>query len=226
MEPQGEKSSEGESGWHLLAAHLNSPKTYTQHQMFVCLALKSAMALDYRGIAGLLADCPDLRTAIKMNRSPHWTTLQKAADRLLCAAATVDEHADHDVGSRSLLSTPLASNPGMSAAISSSGGRTSPRPSKMWRITDFPSSAWRVTRATTRSLRPRPAVALSPTSTSSKGCSGRRSGGPAFARSSPTPVTIARQIMSSHENDMGLSVTFHRSTLGQGGTLLRVAIVG
>jgi hypothetical protein len=69
-------------------SHLNSPKTYTQHQIFACLALKSAMALDYRGIAGLLADCPELRSAIAMSRAPHWTTLQKAAERLLHSAAT------------------------------------------------------------------------------------------------------------------------------------------
>jgi hypothetical protein len=69
-------------------SHVNSPKTFTQHQIFACLALKSAMALDYRGVAALLVDCPELRSAIAMSRAPHWTTLQKAAERLLHWAAT------------------------------------------------------------------------------------------------------------------------------------------
>jgi transposase len=39
--------------------------------------------LDYRGIAALLKDCPDLCAAIELEVVPHFTTLQKAADRLL-----------------------------------------------------------------------------------------------------------------------------------------------
>ena len=69
-------------------SHVNSPKTFTQHQIFACLVLKSAMALDYRGVAALLADCPELRAAIALTRTPHWTTLQKAAERLLSSPAT------------------------------------------------------------------------------------------------------------------------------------------
>ena len=68
-------------------SHRDSPRRYTQHQVFACLALKAALALDYRGVAALLADCPDLRAAIGMRRAPHWTTLHKAAARLLAAPA-------------------------------------------------------------------------------------------------------------------------------------------
>jgi hypothetical protein len=64
-------------------AHRFSPKKFTQHQLFACLVLKEFLRLDYRGIAQLLADCPSLCSAIELKDVPHFTTLQKAADRLL-----------------------------------------------------------------------------------------------------------------------------------------------
>ena len=64
-------------------AHRFSPKKFTQHQLLACLVLKEFMRIDYRGLAALLADCPELRAAIHLQRVPHFTTLQKAADRLL-----------------------------------------------------------------------------------------------------------------------------------------------
>ena len=63
--------------------HRYSPKKFTQHQLFACLALKEFLKLDYRGIMQLLQDSPDLCAVIEMTEVPHWTTLQKAADRLL-----------------------------------------------------------------------------------------------------------------------------------------------
>jgi len=68
-------------------SHENSPKKFTQHQLFACLALKAAMALDYRGVAALLVDSPDLSASIGLRRVPHWTALQKASARLLAAPA-------------------------------------------------------------------------------------------------------------------------------------------
>lgn len=64
-------------------AHRFSPKKFTQHQLFACLALKEFMKLDYRGLMHLLLDAPGLCDVIEMHDVPHWTTLQKAADRLL-----------------------------------------------------------------------------------------------------------------------------------------------
>ena len=64
-------------------AHRFSPKKFTQHQLFACLVLKEFLKTDYRGVAALLIDCCDLRQAIELNRVPHFTTLQKASDRLL-----------------------------------------------------------------------------------------------------------------------------------------------
>jgi len=64
-------------------AHRFSPKKFTQHQIFACLALKEFLKLDYRGVWQLLLDTPDLCAVIQLKSVPHWTTLQKAADRLL-----------------------------------------------------------------------------------------------------------------------------------------------
>ena len=64
-------------------AHRFSPKKFTQHQLFACLVLKEFFKADYRGIVNILADCPNLCAAIELEHVPHYTTLQKAADRLL-----------------------------------------------------------------------------------------------------------------------------------------------
>ena len=64
-------------------SHRYSPKKFTQHQLFACLTLKEFMKLDYRGVMELLIDSPDLCGVIELAKVPHWTTLQKAADRLL-----------------------------------------------------------------------------------------------------------------------------------------------
>ena len=64
-------------------SHEFSPRTFTQHQLFACLVLKSFLSTDYRGVVGLLADCPALAESIGLERIPHFTTLQKAARRLL-----------------------------------------------------------------------------------------------------------------------------------------------
>ncbi len=64
-------------------AHRFSPKKFTQPQLFACLVLKEFLKLDYRGVQQLLLDATDLRGFIELTAVPHWTTLQKAADRLL-----------------------------------------------------------------------------------------------------------------------------------------------
>ena len=66
-----------------LYAHRCSPKVYTQPQLFACLVLKTFFKTDYRGIAEELADLSDLRRVLGLRRAPHYTTLQKAAARLL-----------------------------------------------------------------------------------------------------------------------------------------------
>jgi hypothetical protein len=64
-------------------AHRFSPRKFTQHQLFAVLVLKEFMRCDYRKVAALLRDAPDLAAAIGLKRVPHFTTLQKASHRLL-----------------------------------------------------------------------------------------------------------------------------------------------
>jgi hypothetical protein len=64
-------------------SHSCSPRKFTQPQLFVCLVLKEFFKTDYRGIVAILADMPDLRHVIGLNQTPHFTTIQKAAPRLL-----------------------------------------------------------------------------------------------------------------------------------------------
>ena len=67
-------------------SHTCSPKTFTQHQLFACLALKNFLRTDYRGIVAHLADNPALIETLCLAKVPHFTTLQKAAQRLLKSA--------------------------------------------------------------------------------------------------------------------------------------------
>ena len=67
-------------------AHKFSPKKFTQPQLLACLVLKEFARLDYRGLAQHLADHPDLGGSIGLKVVPHYTTFQKAAQRLLAAA--------------------------------------------------------------------------------------------------------------------------------------------
>ena len=64
-------------------SHKFSPKKFTQSQLFACLILKEFEKKDYRGICQLLVDASDLRNAIELRAVPHFTTLQKASQRLL-----------------------------------------------------------------------------------------------------------------------------------------------
>jgi hypothetical protein len=64
-------------------SHQFSPKKFTQHQLFALLVLKTHQKKDYRGVVALLEDMPELTSALGLKAIPHYTTLQKAADRLL-----------------------------------------------------------------------------------------------------------------------------------------------
>lgn len=68
-------------------SHKNSPKKFTQHQLFACLVLKDFYDLTYRATAAMLLDCSDLREAICLEKVPHFSTLEKAAKRLLISAS-------------------------------------------------------------------------------------------------------------------------------------------
>ena len=66
-------------------SHVCSPKKFTQHQLFACLALKSFLKADYRGVVGHLEDHPTLLALLELKFVPHFTTLQKASRRLLAS---------------------------------------------------------------------------------------------------------------------------------------------
>src|SRR6516225_4284918 len=64
-------------------AHKYSPKKFTQPQLFACLVLKTFLKTDYRGVAEHLADHSDVRAVLALQGVPHFTTVQKASQRLL-----------------------------------------------------------------------------------------------------------------------------------------------
>ena len=64
-------------------SHRNSPKTFTQHQLFACLVLKNFLKSNYRGLVAHLKDNPSLCALLGLKKVPHFTTLQKASRRLL-----------------------------------------------------------------------------------------------------------------------------------------------
>ena len=81
--------------------HKNSPKKFTQHQLFACLVLKNFLKTDYRGVIEHLADSSNLGDAIELYYLPHFTTLQKAAKRLLInrvAQRLLDETVKRQMG--------------------------------------------------------------------------------------------------------------------------------
>ena len=111
--------------------HRFSPRKFTQPQLLACLVLKEFSRLDYRGLAAHLVDHPDLGTQIGIKAAPHFTTFQKAAQRLLTATpgrrmfdAVIAGNAIHELLSTSL---PLifGFKPGLSAkpvSVSKVGG--------------------------------------------------------------------------------------------------------
>lgn len=68
-----------------LYSHRCSPKKFTQHQLFACLVLKNFLKTDYRGVTAQLQDCSSLQEVLGLQHVPHYTTLQKAARRLLAS---------------------------------------------------------------------------------------------------------------------------------------------
>jgi hypothetical protein len=61
--------------------HKNSPKKFTQPQLFAILALRQFHRTDYRGIIAILADSSDLRAALQLDQLPNYSTLAYAAKR-------------------------------------------------------------------------------------------------------------------------------------------------
>jgi hypothetical protein len=66
-----------------LYGHRFSPHIYTQPQLFICLVLKTFFKTDYRGIVHILEDMSELCDFLGLRSVRHFTTLQKACQRLL-----------------------------------------------------------------------------------------------------------------------------------------------
>jgi hypothetical protein len=64
-----------------------SRRDYTQPQLFALLALRQFLRTDYRGVVALAAEWRELRDALRLARVPHYSTLARAAPRLLAAGA-------------------------------------------------------------------------------------------------------------------------------------------
>lgn len=62
---------------------VKSRHDFTQHQLIAILALRQFFQTNYRTIRQLLLDFSDLRKALGLTKVPHYTTLQKAQQRLI-----------------------------------------------------------------------------------------------------------------------------------------------
>jgi hypothetical protein len=71
----------GEDGLPLYGS-ARSRHDFTLPQLFAILVLRQFFRTDYRGIVQLLADLPTLRETLHLKKLPHFTTVQKAHQRL------------------------------------------------------------------------------------------------------------------------------------------------
>ena len=77
-----EALSVGQEALPSYSAH-RSRHDFTQAQLFAILVLRQFFQVDYRGMVQLLVDLSDLRNALEIKKLPHYTTLQKAQQRLI-----------------------------------------------------------------------------------------------------------------------------------------------
>lgn len=103
-------------------SHRNSPKKFTQQQLFACLVLKNFLRTDYRGLCRILRDCLELAEVIELPCIPHFTTLQKAAQRLLQgpqAKKLLDETVEQMLGRNPAIKTAAADSTGLECTTAS-----------------------------------------------------------------------------------------------------------
>ena len=55
---------------------------FTLPQLFAIMVLRKFFRTDYRGVIQLLKDLPKLRKELGLSKVPHFTTVQKAEQRL------------------------------------------------------------------------------------------------------------------------------------------------
>ena len=62
---------------------VKSRHDFTQAQLIAILALRQFFRTDYRGIQQILCEFSDLGKELGLSKVPHYTTIQKAQQRLL-----------------------------------------------------------------------------------------------------------------------------------------------
>lgn len=67
-----------------------SRKDFTQAQLFALLALRQFFQSDYRKTVRFVAEWAELRETLELTKVPHWTTIQKAHQRLLKKGDSID----------------------------------------------------------------------------------------------------------------------------------------
>lgn len=60
-----------------------SRRDFTQHQLFAMLCLRNFLGVDLRGLVAFINDWSDLRKALELKKTPHYSTLSYAEKRLL-----------------------------------------------------------------------------------------------------------------------------------------------
>jgi len=71
-------------------SHRNSPKTYTQPQLFAVLMVRHFLGLDLRRTERLVAEWSDLRAALGLKQAPDHSTLCRAERKLLKKGASME----------------------------------------------------------------------------------------------------------------------------------------
>ena len=61
---------------------LRSRKDFTMRQHLAMASVRQLLRLDYRGFVALLGEFAELREVLGLKKVPHYTTLQKAEQRL------------------------------------------------------------------------------------------------------------------------------------------------
>lgn len=61
---------------------LRSRKDFTMRQHLAMASVRQFLKLDFRGFVALLEEFAELREALGLEKVPHYTTLQKAEQRL------------------------------------------------------------------------------------------------------------------------------------------------
>jgi transposase len=103
-------------------SHRNSPRKFTQPQLFACLVLKTSLGLDYRGLEGLLDDSADLCQLIGLESVPHYTTFQKASRKLLANSlvqSLLDETVTRALGRRKAVEHAAIDSTGLECSAAS-----------------------------------------------------------------------------------------------------------